>query len=852
MIKNLRTNYILFLLAFVISASMIRVSCMGSELSEDNSVGKNQIISEFLGDFIDEDDDIRQEVLGVSDNKIRCAGIDYENSVYSGKAVTFDIRVYCGNKLLREGADYNILYKYNVNACTDITKEKAPRVIVKGKGEYRGKIKEEYRFKINPLDIAVGRVSNDVAFVGTKNLMVVPKLFVGGKRLRAISDYSIDYGIKEGKMSELPAGNYEITLEGVRNYCGNIKSTLTMVEREDKRIPLSKVSIIGGTKRLSYTGDSLSQNSISLAYKENPLVEGRDYNVKYLNNKEVGKACMVFSAISGSGFYGEKIYDFAITGKSISGTKMSYEKNCIYNASMIKPPLNVTTKSGEPLIEGKDYTVEYRKNVNCGKALIIIKGKGLYYGTAKRYFSIKPIALNDENKINVRLITPEDCDAGEKLTPIVEVLFGTKELLKDKDYKVSYKNIKKLGQTTIEVTVKGKGNFNKSLRLLYTPVFNDTYIFVSPSGDDNADGSIEHPLKTVQEAINRVRPGESIILRGGKYEGNNTFNRSGTKDGYITIMSYANEKAIITTKTGVDGAAFAMNGNQYIKIRNIAISDLKSRSVYGILMSGGEEYIYIEGCDFNNIVTTKPGSSDDADGEANAILLFGERADKSINHIYITNNTVHNNVNGWSENISIAGNCEYIYVNNNKVYNNTNIGIDFYGNAQYCKNKKFDQPRHCECRGNIVYNCKSFYAENAGIYVDGAYDILISDNEVYKNAYGIEVGSEEWRKEYDENNRVREIIVDNNSIHDNTDCGIRIGGWTNDASTGVVSDCNIKNNTFKKNGDDSEIVLSKCDNIRFNNNVFDKNRSYEDVVVFDEEIDASQITNIYYDGKKVR
>lgn len=377
-------------------------------------------------------------------------------------------------------------------------------------------------------------------------------------------------------------------------------------------------------------------------------------------------------------------------------------------------------------------------------------------------------------------------------------------------------------------------------------------IYVSPNGNDEADGTFENPFKTVQAAIDEAKPGDTIYLREGTYEGNNYIDKSGSEDGgYITITSYKDESATITTKKGVSGAAFELDGCKYIKINNLKIADMNAKDVYGILMCGGEKFIYIENCEFANIVTSNPGTNSRPGGESNAILLLGEKNTKeeSISNIYINNNIVHDIVNGWSENISVAGNCEYVYVTNNKVYDCTNIGIDFYGNAEYCSDKSLDQARHCECTGNIVYNCKCFYAENAGIYIDGAYDILVENNETYDNFYGIEIGSEEWRTYYDDNNKVREITVKGNNIHDNLECGLRLGGWSNnDKETGYVYNCEITNNIFHNNmaHDGSEIILAKCDSIRFINNIFDEGIDYEDAVWYDDEIDPSKITNITF------
>ena len=209
--------------------------------------------------------------------------------------------------------------------------------------------------------------------------------------------------------------------------------------------------------------------------------------------------------------------------------------------------------------------------------------------------------------------------------------------------------------------------------------------------------------------------------------------------------------------------------------------------------------------EFRNIITTRPGSIEKPGGEANAVLLLGEKK-KSIHHVYILGNKVHDNINGWSENISVAGNCTNIYVQNNKVYNNTNIGIDFYGNAGYCNDLTMDQPRNCKCIDNTVYNCKSSFAENAGNYIDGAKDILVKGNKTFKNHYGIEVGSEEWKSYYTKENYVRNIKISENIMYNNLYCGLRIGGWSNDKTTGTVYDCKVINNDFSKGNKKDEII----------------------------------------------
>lgn len=355
----------------------------------------------------------------------------------------------------------------------------------------------------------------------------------------------------------------------------------------------------------------------------------------------------------------------------------------------------------------------------------------------------------------------------------------------------------------------------------------DGAIYVAEDGDDAASGTKESPYGSVQKALQEVSAGQAIYIRGGSYTGSNKLMVSGSEEkGYIVISSYPGEKAFLTLAEGKSGAVIDTNGMQYVKIRNLDIGGLNGAEVYGVLMNGGEHHIYVEHNDIHDIVTTKPKN----DGEANAVLCLGEGVteEETINNIYIEKNKVYSNVNGWSENISIAGNCENILVSGNAVYNCTNIGIDFYGNAGYCKNSELDQPRYCKAENNKVYNCVCDYAECAGIYVDGGHDIEIINNVSCSNQYGIEVGSEEAPKTAA--GIVRNVLIKGNEVYGNSFCGVKIGGYTKGSDTGVVTNVIITKNKFTDNGEgeeayNGEICFEKSDGIQITENDFYKSNS---------------------------
>ncbi|MBI3822379.1 MAG: hypothetical protein HY289_06835, partial [Planctomycetes bacterium] len=70
--------------------------------------------------------------------------------------------------------------------------------------------------------------------------------------------------------------------------------------------------------------------------------------------------------------------------------------------------------------------------------------------------------------------------------------------------------------------------------------------FVDPvKGDDQNDGSEAKPWKSIQHGSNRLKPGDTLYLRGGVYYEKVRLTKSGTAEAPIVIASYPGELAII-------------------------------------------------------------------------------------------------------------------------------------------------------------------------------------------------------------------------------------------------------------------------------------------------------------------
>lgn len=76
-----------------------------------------------------------------------------------------------------------------------------------------------------------------------------------------------------------------------------------------------------------------------------------------------------------------------LTGIDICRAKITNVKNKKYNRKPQTQNPRVTL-NGKTLVKNRDYTISYKHNKKRGSATMIITGKGIYSGTAKRRFKI--------------------------------------------------------------------------------------------------------------------------------------------------------------------------------------------------------------------------------------------------------------------------------------------------------------------------------------------------------------------------------------------------------------------------------------------------------------------------------
>ncbi|OGO81702.1 MAG: hypothetical protein A2Y21_11355 [Clostridiales bacterium GWC2_40_7] len=345
-----------------------------------------------------------------------------------------------------------------------------------------------------------------------------------------------------------------------------------------------------------------------------------------------------------------------------------------------------------------------------------------------------------------------------------------------------------------------------SLMLFSIPVSAATTYYVATTGSDWNDGSINSPWRDINYAVNHVSAGDTINVRAGTYWERVVFGVSGSAGNIITLQPYPNESVMIS------GSGVSLSGEMglidiadksYITVTGFELcyyaedSNAANRPD-GIYIHGACSNISISNCNIHDIAHNNVTSSNYAG--AHGILVCGSSS-TAMSNITFNGNNVHNNTNGWCENVTFVGNINGFTISNNTVHDNTNIGIDAAGHYTWANSdQSVNYARNGTISGNTVYKCTTLHnpATNnsyscAGIYSDGSSNVTIEKNTVYSCDYGIASGAENHG--YNSGS----IIIRNNFVYFCVASGITLGGYDPANNGGAASNYVLNNTIFGNN-----------------------------------------------------
>lgn len=402
----------------------------------------------------------------------------YSGYNWTGKEVKPDVLIRCAdcNKELKEGTDYKLEYKNNVNVGTATVK-------VVGMGAYKG-VDQTANFEIEE-DCGWNGIKyyNDTYQNGDhigslewsewRYNKKTPYISIAcnhcGKELENGKDYTITFS----NTDHLGEGTAKVV--GLNEYAGHeLSFTYTLKPKDLKAKSYYNGDDLGTYK---WTGKEVKPD-IGKIYVQDiygfvvdtEAVEGKDYQLEYSNNIEEGTATVKVVGIGDAKgtvltytYHIEKQHGW--NGFSVTGHKDGDDLGAAeYTGSEVRYPIsNVTDKTGKVLSEGTDYKLVYSDNTKPGVANVQIIGLNDYDGCTLS-FTYTIVDHDGESGFHNNLYT-DGADmgsyayTGEEVKPFIGLMYSNYNqtfLIEGVDYKVEYSNNINPGVATAKVIGIGR------------------------------------------------------------------------------------------------------------------------------------------------------------------------------------------------------------------------------------------------------------------------------------------------------------------------------------------------------------------------------------------------------------
>ena len=414
-------------------------------------------------------------------------GYDIRNlySVYNwtGKEVKPDVLIRCAdcNKELKEGTDYKLEYKNNVNVGTATVK-------VVGMGAYKG-VDQTANFEIEE-DCGWNGIKyyNDTYQNGDhigslewsewRYNKKTPYISIAcnhcGKELENGKDYTITFSNTDHP------GEGTAKVVGLNEYAGHELSFTYTLEPKD----LKAESYYNGDDLGTYkwTGKEVKPDigkiyvqDIYGSVVDTEAVEGKDYQLEYSNNIEEGTATVKVVGIGDAKgtvltytYHIEKQHGwngFSVTGHKDGDDLGAYE----WTGNDVEPELNLTCNHcGNELYQGSDYELEYTGDrTEPGKVTVKVIGTRDYEGWTQSFtYTIKNKTFSFEDHKDGEDLGAAEYTGSEVRYPISNVTDKTGKVLSEgTDYKLVYSDNTKPGVASMKII--GMGDY-KGYELNFT------------------------------------------------------------------------------------------------------------------------------------------------------------------------------------------------------------------------------------------------------------------------------------------------------------------------------------------------------------------------------------------------
>lgn len=368
------------------------------------------------------------------------------DQVWTGNAVTPAIVIKDSdtNQVL-SSSDYTVTYSNNIE-------EGVATATVKGIGKYEGTMYIDFNIVSGEVQSSNKITVYNVDYQEYTGEEICPEFIVkSGNTVLNADMYLIDYS------NNISIGTATAIIKGKGTYSGTIK-----IEYEIAGADISTSRFwTNNVAAVEYSGYEIKPQII-LENTFGSLVQDRDYTIAYSNNTNAGKAKIILSGIGN--YRGTKVITFNITQRNIELGYFSSIASQVYLGSALRP-IPAITYSSASLKNNVDYKVTYSNNINKGTATATITGIGNYKGTVKKTFTIQSRSILT---CSVAPIASKNY-TGKAIKPNLIIKYGSRTLVKNVDYTLSYASNTNIGTATIKITAKGNYTGTKNISFIIIP-----------------------------------------------------------------------------------------------------------------------------------------------------------------------------------------------------------------------------------------------------------------------------------------------------------------------------------------------------------------------------------------------
>ena len=420
----------------------------------------------------------------------------YMMNQYTGQSQTPKIAITYTNSSTRVAKDLVQGTDFTVSYTSDSTNTGDKEAIISflSNFNYTGGSKITIPYRIPQRDIT-GTTLNVTVDSGAdltyRGAQITPKLSsvsvpLAGSSLTMNSayDYSLSYGVNTyagtGSATSKVGGSITITPGG--NFTGSPYTYYFTIEQLNLVTMKDRITMIFDPESRTYDATSKQPTQVFLKYtttdtKKDYTIDTTEYDWKVVKDDTTsaaddievtatGKASASDKSSEVNNVIGSYTDNWSIKAKNIADTTITAaltaeytDYKFQYTGNVYKPGVVVTDTSktvaasegGSTLVQGRDYKLTYKNNINAGTATIVISGINNYRGSREIEFEIEPVDISNTS-VTTYPATDKFTYTGKAIKYDSLTVYYGQTVLDQSDYNVTYSGNTNVG--TARITIK--------------------------------------------------------------------------------------------------------------------------------------------------------------------------------------------------------------------------------------------------------------------------------------------------------------------------------------------------------------------------------------------------------------